>query len=136
VSRQHDVPRASMLRANQSGHAYLSSNVTYRGENRERPRNFSTARALPSGAMKPFVPISVVFATAMVYSSAAAETSSGQQACIGDAFRVCSAAIPHRHEVYLCLLANRHQLSTGCRAAISDEPSHRLTKSTRARGAE
>ena len=35
-----------MLRSNQSGHAYLSSNVTYRGETRECPRNFSTARAL------------------------------------------------------------------------------------------
>src|SRR6516165_1670225 len=100
------------------------------------PRNFSTARALPSGAMKPFVPISVVFATAMVCSSVAAETANGQQACIGDAFRVCSAAIPNRHEVYLCLLANRHQLSTGCRAAFGDEPSHTLTKSTRASGAE
>jgi hypothetical protein len=45
-----------------------------------------------------------------------AYTPEQQQACSGDAFRLCSAEIPDIERVTGCMIRNRSQLSAGCRA--------------------
>ena len=39
-----------------------------------------------------------------------------QQACTGDAFRLCGAEIPDIERVKVCMIRNQSQLSPGCRA--------------------
>jgi hypothetical protein len=39
-----------------------------------------------------------------------------EQACSGDAFRLCSAEIPDVDRVTACMVRNKSQLSPGCRA--------------------
>ena len=51
--------------------------------------------------------------------SAQAESRAERQACENDAFRVCGAAIPDRHNVFLCLMANRRALSPACRTVMT-----------------
>ena len=52
-------------------------------------------------------------------AAANAESRAERQACESDAFRVCSAEIPDRHNVFLCLMANSRQLSPACRAVMA-----------------
>ena len=60
----------------------------------------------------------LLFATA-----AHAYTPEQQQACTGDAFRLCGDAIPDVDRVTVCMIARRAQLSPGCRMYFrSPEP--------------
>jgi hypothetical protein len=45
-----------------------------------------------------------------------AYTPEQEQACTGDAFRVCSSEIPDVDRVTACMIRNQSQLSPGCRA--------------------
>src|SRR6476620_8988533 len=45
-----------------------------------------------------------------------AYTDDQQQACMGDAFRVCGAEIPDIECVRMCMSRNKALLSPGCRA--------------------
>src|SRR3981081_2726906 len=45
-----------------------------------------------------------------------AYTDDQQQACMGDAFRVCGAEIPDVERIKLCMSRNKAQLRPGCRA--------------------
>jgi hypothetical protein len=51
-----------------------------------------------------------------------AYTPEQQQACSGDAFRLCSADIPDVDRVTVCMIRNKSQLSPGCRAFFTAEP--------------
>src|SRR3954470_19126162 len=51
-----------------------------------------------------------------------AYTDDQQQACMGDAFRVCGAEIPDIERVRLCMSRNKAQLSPGCRAQFRAGP--------------
>jgi hypothetical protein len=63
-------------------------------------------------------------ALAFTVSVAAAQgTPQQQQACQGDAFRLCSEFIPDVPKIKACMSRKRAQLSAGCRAAIVG-PSH------------
>jgi hypothetical protein len=56
-------------------------------------------------------------------SAAYAYTPEQQQACSGDAFRLCGDAIPDVGRVTACMIARRAQLSPGCRVYFrSSEP--------------
>jgi hypothetical protein len=44
-----------------------------------------------------------------------AYTDDQQQACTGDAFRLCGAEIPDVDRVTVCMIRNKSQLSPGCR---------------------
>jgi hypothetical protein len=61
----------------------------------------------------------LVLATALPVSmgvtAAHAYTPEQQQACSGDAFRLCSAEIPDVDRVTVCMIAKKSQLSPGCR---------------------
>jgi hypothetical protein len=62
----------------------------------------------------------LMFATALSLASIAptasqAYTPEEQQACSGDAFRLCSNDIPDVDRVTVCMIRNKFQLSPGCR---------------------
>ncbi len=60
-----------------------------------------------------------MFATALPLSllptAGQAYTQDEQQACTGDAFRLCSAEIPDVDRVTVCMIRNKSQLTPGCR---------------------
>jgi hypothetical protein len=59
----------------------------------------------------------------LLATAAQAYTPEQQQACTGDAFRLCGDAIPNVDRVTVCMIRNRAQLSPGCRVYFrSSEP--------------
>jgi hypothetical protein len=62
-----------------------------------------------------------VFATLLATSSAgfAQGTPEQRSACMGDAFRLCSAEIPNVPKITACMKANYSKLSPGCKAAAA-----------------
>ena len=72
----------------------------------------------------------LMFATALSWSLltavAQAYTPEQQQACTGDAFRVCGDAIPDVDRVTACMIRNKSQLSPGCRAFFRPVPEPEL----------
>ena len=49
-------------------------------------------------------------------------TPEQEQACTGDAFRLCSSEIPDVGRVTACMVAKRSQLSPACRAQFRPDP--------------
>ncbi|ANV99562.1 hypothetical protein [Bradyrhizobium icense] len=49
-------------------------------------------------------------------------TPEQEQACTGDAFRLCSSHIPDISRVTACMVRNKSQLSPACRAHFRPEP--------------
>jgi hypothetical protein len=54
--------------------------------------------------------------------AAKAYTPEQQQACSGDAFRLCGPDIPDIDRVTACMVRNKAQLSPECRAHFRPEP--------------
>ena len=52
-------------------------------------------------------------------------TPEQEQACTGDAFRLCSAEIPDVGRVTACMVAKKSQLSPPCRAQFRPDPEPR-----------
>jgi hypothetical protein len=78
--------------------------------------------------MKQFVLPVLILAAALFAPAASAETSD-ESACMSDAFRVCWRQIPDRHEVFLCLLANRNRISEACRVkVVRARAAHRIRR--------
>jgi hypothetical protein len=62
-------------------------------------------------------------AGAMLSAAAAANaqgTSEQASACMGDAFRLCSAYIPSAARIEACLESNKKKLSPGCYAQFEE----------------
>jgi hypothetical protein len=74
--------------------------------------------------------LGLMLATALVVSILAtagqAYTPEQQQACSGDAFRLCGPEIPDVDRVTACMIRQRSQLSPGCKA-LFQEPAPALT---------
>lgn len=51
-----------------------------------------------------------------------AYTPEQEQACTGDAFRLCSSEIPDIDRITACMITNKAQLSPGCRALFGPAP--------------
>ncbi len=70
--------------------------------------------------------LGLVVATALSCSllptAAGAYTAEEQQACSGDAFRLCSSAIPDVDRVTACMIARKAELSPGCRVFFRSGP--------------
>jgi hypothetical protein len=49
-------------------------------------------------------------------------TPEQEQACTGDAFRLCSSEIPDVGRVTACMVAKKSQLSPPCRAQFRPDP--------------
>ena len=66
----------------------------------------------------------ITFAAALtlgLITSAAAIAQSNEetQACIDDAFRVCSATIPDRARTTACMIQHKNQLSSACQMVMA-----------------
>jgi hypothetical protein len=66
--------------------------------------------------------LAAVLSVATWPTASRAYTPEQQQACTGDAFRLCNAEIPDVDRVTLCMVRNRTQLSPGCRVFFRSEP--------------
>ena len=68
----------------------------------------------------------LMLATALLVSSWSvaghAYTPEQQQACTGDAFRLCSSDIPDVDRITACMIRNKSQLSPACRAHFRAGP--------------
>ena len=49
-------------------------------------------------------------------------TPEQQQACTGDAMRLCGAFVPDVDRITVCMIENKSQLSPGCRAFFRPDP--------------
>ena len=70
--------------------------------------------AIRSGDFQLGLMLATALAVSELPTAAEAYTPEGQQACTGDAFRLCSAEIPNVDRVRACLHRNKAQLSPGC----------------------
>jgi hypothetical protein len=52
-------------------------------------------------------------------TAALAQSAEEQQACMNDAFRVCSATIPDRARTTACMVQKKSQLSAACQAVMA-----------------
>jgi hypothetical protein len=71
--------------------------------------------------------LATVLSFSMLPGAAQAYTPEQEQACTGDAFRLCSAEIPDVDRVTLCMARNKSQLSPGCRAQFRPDPEAAVT---------
>ena len=62
--------------------------------------------------------LAVAFTVATMSTAAFAQSSEDQQACMNDAFRVCSATIPDRARTTACMVQNKSQLSAACQVVM------------------
>jgi hypothetical protein len=66
--------------------------------------------------------ISVCVSICIWTAEGRAYTFEQQQACMGDAFRLCSSEIPSVDRVTACMVRQQSQLSPGCRVYFRPEP--------------
>ena len=66
--------------------------------------------------------LATALSVAMWPTAGRAYTPEQEQACTGDAFRLCSAEIPDVERVTACMDRKRSQLSPGCRAQFRTDP--------------
>jgi hypothetical protein len=71
--------------------------------------------------------LATVLSVSTLPSASEAYTPEQQQACSGDAFRLCSAEIPDVDRVTVCMIRNKSQLSPGCRVYFRPDPEPSLT---------
>ena len=67
------------------------------------------------------IALGVVFAasfSARSSTSGFAFSAEAQQMCTGDAFRLCSSEIPNIPKITACMIKQRANLSSGCRAVM------------------
>jgi hypothetical protein len=55
-------------------------------------------------------------------------SAEAQQMCTGDAFRLCSSEIPNIPQITACMIKNRANLSTGCRAVMDHDQAQKSSK--------
>jgi hypothetical protein len=66
--------------------------------------------------------VATVWSASIIPASAWAYTAEQQQACMSDAFRLCSAEIPSIDRITACMGQHRSQLSPACRAQFTSAP--------------
>jgi hypothetical protein len=59
--------------------------------------------------------LATALSCAMLPLAARAYTAEEQQACSGDAFRLCSSEIPDVDRVTVCMIRHKSELTPGCR---------------------
>jgi hypothetical protein len=73
----------------------------------------------------------LALSASLLAGAAHAYTPEQQQACTGDAFRVCASEIPNVDRITVCMIRNRALLSPGCRVYFrSHEPAASRTVRT------
>ena len=66
--------------------------------------------------------------SALSSSSSFAFSAEAQQMCTGDAFRLCSSEIPNIPKITACMIKQRANLSTGCRAVMDRDMAKKSSK--------
>jgi hypothetical protein len=69
-----------------------------------------------SGSLRAASVLMALSLTSMLPVAALAYTPEQQQACTGDAFRLCGSEVPDVDRVTACMIRNKTQLSPECRA--------------------
>ena len=64
------------------------------------------------------ISLAVALTVATFSTGAFAQSNEEQQACMNDAFRVCSATIPDRNRTIACMVQNKPQLSAACQMVM------------------
>ena len=64
------------------------------------------------------ITLAVALTVATFSTGALAQSSDDQQACMSDAFRVCSATIPDRNKTIACMVQNKAKLSAACQVVM------------------
>jgi len=64
------------------------------------------------------ISLAVALTVATFSAPALAQTAQEQQACMNDAFRVCSATIPDRNRTIACMVQHKAQLSAACQVVM------------------
>jgi hypothetical protein len=80
-----------------------------------------------SGNIKLGLMLATALSVSMWPAAAQAYTPEEEQACSGDAFRLCSSEIPDVDRVTVCMVRNKSQLSPGCRAFFRPDPDPAVT---------
>ena len=75
----------------------------------------------------PFVLLAAALACSVLPKLGYAYTAEEQQACQGDAFRLCGDAIPDVDRVTACMVQKRSQLSPGCAVYFRRGPAPKAT---------
>jgi hypothetical protein len=79
--------------------------------------------AVQSGISRACFMLAIALSLSFLSTISHAYTPEQQQACSGDAFRLCGDAIPDVGRVTACMMARKSQLSSGCRVFFrSPEP--------------
>jgi hypothetical protein len=72
---------------------------------------------------QPGLMLAIALSVSLLSTATHAYTPEQQQACSGDAFRLCGPEIPDVDRVTVCMIRNKDQLSPGCRVYFrSPEP--------------
>jgi len=66
--------------------------------------------------------LATVLSFSLLPTAGRAYTPEQQQACTGDAFRLCGSEIPDVDRVTACMIARKAELSPGCRVFFRDGP--------------
>jgi hypothetical protein len=66
--------------------------------------------------------VAAAFAFALLPSAGYGYTPEEQQACSGDAFRLCGSDIPDVDRITACMIRNKSQLSPSCRVFFRAGP--------------
>jgi len=63
--------------------------------------------------------LALAFALTTLSTGAFAQSAEDQQACMNDAFRVCSATIPDRNRTIACMVQHKAELSQACQMVMA-----------------
>ena len=72
--------------------------------------------------------LATAFSISIWAAAAQAYTPEQQQACSGDAFRLCGPEIPDIDRVTACMVRNKAQLSPACRVYFRPDPDEVVAK--------
>ena len=62
--------------------------------------------------------LAIALTVSALSTAAYAQSAEEQQACMNDAFRVCSATIPDRNKTIACMVQNKAKLSGACQVVM------------------
>jgi hypothetical protein len=88
----------------------------------QRSGGFMFAMAVRSAGVRFGLGAALAISLCIVAVEGRAYTFEQQQACMGDAFRLCSSEIPSVQRVAACMVRQQTQLSPGCRVYFRPEP--------------
>src|ERR1700687_3478618 len=66
--------------------------------------------------------LATVLSVSIWPAASRAYTPEQEQACSGDAMRICGAFVPDVDRITVCMIQNKSQLSPGCRVFFRPDP--------------